>query len=127
MQGLGLALDESGWMMSVVLVMNHVSPTAQTGELDHSTVAILRMWQFIAQLEQVLVLAQSGGAVMDSVSHTRNAAMDIKGAVMEVMNSTAFPVQVGHSVAAIGSVSLPLVAVMEFKTALMAVMRLTAP
>ena len=54
--GLGLALDESGWMMSVVLVMNHVSPTAQTGELDHTTVAILRMWQFIAQLEQVCLI-----------------------------------------------------------------------
>ena len=46
--GLGLALDQSGWMMSVVLVLNHVSPPAQTGELDQTTVFILRMWQSIA-------------------------------------------------------------------------------
>ena len=54
--GLDLALDESGWMMSVVLVLNHVSPTAETGELDHTTVVILRMWQSIAELDHVCQL-----------------------------------------------------------------------
>ena len=39
---------------------------------------------------------------------------------------TQLPVQLEHSIATIGSVSLPLVTVMEFKTVLMAVMRLTA-
>ena len=53
--GLGLALDRSGWMMSVVLVLNHVSPPAQTGELDQTTVVILRMWQSIADLKQLHV------------------------------------------------------------------------
>ena len=43
---MGLALDRSGWMMSVVLVLNHVSPSAQTEELDQMTVVILRMWRF---------------------------------------------------------------------------------
>ena len=43
--GLGQALDESGWMMSVVLVLNHVSSPVQTMELDHTTVVILKMWQ----------------------------------------------------------------------------------
>ena len=46
--GLGLALDRSGWMMSVVLVLNHVSTSAQTMELDHTTVFILRMWPYTA-------------------------------------------------------------------------------
>ena len=46
--GLGLALDRSGYIMSVVLVLNPVSPPAQTMELDHTTVVILRMWQSIA-------------------------------------------------------------------------------
>ena len=54
--GLDLALDESGWMMSVVLVLNHVSPTAQTGELDQTTVVILRMWQSIAALHVCLLI-----------------------------------------------------------------------
>ena len=53
--GMGLALDRSGWMMSVVLVLNHVSPPAQTEELDHTTVAILRMWQYTAAPPVVLV------------------------------------------------------------------------
>ena len=44
--GMGLALDRSGWMMSVVLVLNHVLPPAQTEELDQMTVVILRMWRF---------------------------------------------------------------------------------
>ena len=43
--GLDLALDQSGWMMSVVMVLNHVSPPAETMELDQTTVVILRMWQ----------------------------------------------------------------------------------
>ena len=46
--GLGLALDQSGWIMSVVLVLNHVSTSAQTMELDHTTVVILRMWPYTA-------------------------------------------------------------------------------
>ena len=46
--GLDLALDRSGWMMSVVLVWNHVSPPAQTAELDHTTVSILKMWPYTA-------------------------------------------------------------------------------
>ena len=47
--GMDLALDRSGWMMSVVLVLNHVSPPAQTGgDLDHTTVTILRMWPYTA-------------------------------------------------------------------------------
>ena len=54
--GLDLALDESGWMMSVVLVLNHVSPTAQTMELEYTTVVILRMWQSIVELNQVCLL-----------------------------------------------------------------------
>ena len=37
-------------------------------------------------LLQVHVLALIGGAIMDSVSHHISAAMDIKGAVMAVMN-----------------------------------------
>ena len=53
--GMDLALDGSGWMMSVVLVLNHVSPPVQTEELDHTTVAILRMWQFIVTQEHVPV------------------------------------------------------------------------
>ena len=50
-----LALDRSGWMMLIVLVLNHVSPPAQTEELDYTTVAILKMWQFTVQQEQVHV------------------------------------------------------------------------
>jgi len=51
--GLGLAPDQSGWMMSTVRALNHVSLPVQTGELGHTTVVILRMWQFIVQvLEQ---------------------------------------------------------------------------
>ena len=46
--GLGLALDRSGWMMSVVLVLNHVSTSAQTMELEYTTVFILRMWSYTA-------------------------------------------------------------------------------
>ena len=43
-----LALDRSGWMMSVVGVLNYVSPPAQTEELDHTTVTILTMWPYTA-------------------------------------------------------------------------------
>ena len=44
-----LALDGSGWMMSVVGVLNHASPPAQTGgDLDHMTVSILKMWPYTA-------------------------------------------------------------------------------
>ena len=50
-----LALDGSGWMMLIVLVLNHVSPPAQTEELDHTIVAILKMWRFTVQQEQVHV------------------------------------------------------------------------
>jgi len=49
MQGLGLALDGSGWMMSTVRGLKHVSLPAQTGELSSTTVVILRMWQYIVQ------------------------------------------------------------------------------
>ena len=52
---MGLALDRSGWMMSVVLVLNHVSPSAQTEELDHTTVAILKMWPYTAVVVVALV------------------------------------------------------------------------
>ena len=45
--GLGMALDRSGWMVSDVGVLNHVSPPAHTAELGHTTVVILMMWQFI--------------------------------------------------------------------------------
>ena len=51
--GMGLALDRSGWTMSVVLVLNHVSSPAQTEELDHTTVVILRMWPYTAVLVPV--------------------------------------------------------------------------
>ena len=46
--GLGLALDQSGWIMSVVLVLNHISTSAQTMELEYTTVFILRMWPYTA-------------------------------------------------------------------------------
>ena len=42
--GLGLALDRSGWMMSTVLALNHVSSPAQTVVLDPTIAFILRMW-----------------------------------------------------------------------------------
>ena len=46
---MGLALDESGWIMLVVLVLNHISPPAQTMELEYTTVVILRMWPYTAE------------------------------------------------------------------------------
>ena len=48
--GLRLALDKSGWTMSTVRGLNLVSLPVQTGELGHTTVDMLRMWQFIVQV-----------------------------------------------------------------------------
>ena len=55
--GLDLVLDQSGWIMLFVLVMNHASSPAQTGELEYITVTILKMWQFTAK--KVCVLMQA--------------------------------------------------------------------
>ena len=43
---LGLALVGSGWMMLAVQGLNHSFSPVKTRELDHTTVPILRMWQF---------------------------------------------------------------------------------
>ena len=61
--GMGLALDQSGWMMSVLGLSQAFSP-AQTGELGLTTVPILKTWPFTVLVLVTLVLTAASLALV---------------------------------------------------------------
>ena len=63
--GLGLASVRSGWMMLAVLRVIHAFSPVQAGELDLTTVTILKMWPFTVMV-LVLLLPESAALLSGS-------------------------------------------------------------